>query len=98
METEIDIVKKQQEKTQTNSAESSLKILTQQKQKLEKFALNQISVLEDSMKYLNEESAKVNKEIKVACDDLTSKMTNIDVRRKELPDKFCRRILDDNLI
>ena len=72
--------------------------MTQKKQKLEKFALNQISVLEDSMKYLNEESAKVSKEINVACDDLTAKMTNIGVRRKELPDKFCRRILDENLI
>ena len=62
--TEVDIINKQHEKMLSSSCKSPAATVQYSKQKVEKLIVNQVKVLEDSMKYLNEESHKVRKEIK----------------------------------
>jgi hypothetical protein len=57
----VGILNRQWEKLNLSSKESISANFGGATQKYEKFALGQVNILQDSLKYLNEESAKVSK-------------------------------------
>ncbi len=75
VDTEVQIINKQTESLYDHSGETPSIALKETQQKIDKFLFNQLKIMEDSMKYLNEETVKVRTELKASSDVLLAKMT-----------------------
>jgi hypothetical protein len=75
VDTEVQIINKQTESLYDHSGKTPSIALKDSQQKIDKFLFNQVKIMEDSMKYLNEETVKVRTELKASSDVLIAKMT-----------------------
>ncbi len=83
VDTEVQIINKQTESLYDHCGKTPSIALKESQQKIDKFLFNQVKIMEDSMKYLNEETVKVRTELKASSDVLIAKMTVVELKRKD---------------
>jgi hypothetical protein len=83
VDTEVQIINKQTESLYDHSGITPSVALKESQQKIDKFLFNQVKIMEDSMKYLNDETVKVRTELKASSDVLLAKMTVVELKRKD---------------